>query len=128
VESVRLDLWLDVACLYKTRSEAQKACTLGKVSVNKATAKPNRQLRVGDELVIQRPMGRKQLITVLGLADKHIARAAARALYEDTTPKPTQEEIELRRLERVYRAAMTPATRPDRNQRRTLRRMKTGDF
>jgi ribosome-associated heat shock protein Hsp15 len=121
-------VWLDVACLFKTRSEAQRGCTLGKVSVNGATAKQNRQLRVGDELVIQRPMGRKQLITVLGLADKHIARAAARALYDDTTPKPTQEEIELRRLERVYRAAMTPATRPDRNQRRTLRRMKTGDF
>ena len=33
---VRLDQWLDVACLFKTRSEAQKACRLGKVSVNGA--------------------------------------------------------------------------------------------
>ena len=31
---VRLDIWLDVACLFKTRSEAQKACKLGKVTVN----------------------------------------------------------------------------------------------
>src|SRR4029450_5683851 len=29
VASVRLDQWLDIACLYKTRSEAQKACKLG---------------------------------------------------------------------------------------------------
>lgn len=123
-----MDVWLDVACLFKTRSEAQRACSLGKVSVNNVTAKPNRQIKVDDTLVIQRPMGRKQLITVLGLTDKHVAKADARTLYEDHTPKPTPEEIEMRRLERVYRAAMTPATKPDRNQRRTLRRMKTGGF
>ncbi|MEO8681291.1 MAG: S4 domain-containing protein [Vicinamibacterales bacterium] len=128
MESVRLDIWLDVACLFKTRSEAQKACTLGKVGVNGQTAKPNRQLRVGDELIVQRPLGRKQLFTVRGLADAHIARADARLLYEDRTPKPTPEEIEVRRLERIYRAATTPKSRPDRDQRRTLRRMKTGGF
>ena len=127
MESVRLDLWRDVACVFKTRSEAQKACKLGKVSVNGATAKPHRELRAGDELVIQRPLGRKQLLTVLGLADTHISRADARLLYEDRTPKPTLEEIEVRRLERIYRAAATPATKPDRNQRRTLRRLKRGE-
>ena len=105
---VRLDIWLDVACLFKTRSEAQKACTLGKVSVNGQTAKPHRDVKVGDELEIHRPLGRKQLLTVLGLADTHIARAEARLLYEDRTPKPTPEEIEIRRLERIYRAAATP--------------------
>ncbi|OFW37568.1 MAG: hypothetical protein A3J29_03280 [Acidobacteria bacterium RIFCSPLOWO2_12_FULL_67_14b] len=127
MDSVRLDTWLDVACVFKTRSEAQKACKLGKVSVNGATAKPHRELRAGDELVIQRPLGRKQLLTVLGLADTHISRADARLLYEDRTPKPTLEEIEVRRLERIYRAAATPAAKPDRNQRRTLRRLKRGE-
>ena len=127
VEPVRLDTWLDVACLFKTRSEAQKACKLGKVSVNGQTAKPHRDLKVGDEIEIQRPLGRKQLITVLGIAATHIAKADARLLYEDRTPKPTPEQIELRRLERIYWAAATPKTRPDRDMRRTLRRMKRGD-
>ena len=99
---VRLDTWLDVACLFKTRSEAQKACKLGKVSVNGATAKPHRDLKVGDEIEINRPMGRKQLLTVLGIASTHIPKAEARLLYEDRTPKPTQEEIEIRRLERGW--------------------------
>jgi hypothetical protein len=84
-------------------------------------------MKVGDELVINRPMGRKQLVTVLGVADKHVTRADARLLYEDRTPKPTAEEIEVRRLERVYRAAATPKTRPDRDMRRTLRRLKRGE-
>ena len=124
---VRLDTWLDVACLFKTRSEATKACRLNKVTVNGQAAKPHRLVKIGDELEINRPMGRKQLITVLGVADSHIAKAEARLLYEDRTPKPTPEEVEIRRLERVYRAAATPPTRPDRDMRRTLRRLKRGE-
>ena len=124
---VRLDAWLDVACLFKTRSEATKACRLNKVTVNGQAAKPHRLVKIGDELEINRPMGRKQLITVLGVADSHIPKADARLLYEDRTPKPTPEEVEIRRLERVYRAAATPPTRPDRDMRRTLRRLKRGE-
>lgn len=124
---MRLDTWLDVSCLFKTRSEATKACRLNKVIVNGQAAKPHRSVKVGDEMEIHRPLGRKQLITVLGLADAHIARADARLLYEDRTPKPSAEEIEIRRLERIYRAAATPASRPDRDQRRTLRRLKRGE-
>lgn len=125
--TVRLDQWLDYSCLFKTRSEATKACRLNKVIVNGQAAKPHRDVKVGDELEIHRPMGRKQLVTVLGLADSHIAKAEARALYEDRTPKPSPEEIEIRRLERIYRAAATPSNRPDRDHRRTLRRLKRGE-
>ena len=124
---VRLDTWLDVACLFKTRSEAQKACKLGKVSVNGSAAKPHRDVKVGDKIEINRPLGRKQLLTVLGLASTHLPKAEARLLYEERTPKPTPEEIEVRRLERIYRAAATPKTRPDRDMRRTLRRLKRGE-
>jgi ribosome-associated heat shock protein Hsp15 len=124
---VRLDTWLDVACLFKTRSEATKACRLNKVIVNGQAAKPHRLVKIGDEMEIHRPLGRKQLITVLGLADSHIARAEARLLYEDRTPKPSAQEIEIMRLERIYRAAATPKNRPDRDQRRTLRRLKRGE-
>ena len=124
---VRLDTWLDVACLFKTRSEAQKACKNGKVSVNGVVAKTHRLVKIGDELEISRPIGRKQLITVLGIAEVHIPKAEARLLYDDHSPKPTPEEIEIRRMERIYRAAATPPTRPDRDLRRTLRRLKRGE-
>jgi len=127
VADVRLDAWLDVACLFKTRSEATKACRLNKVIVNGAAGKAHRLVKAGDELEIHRPMGRKQLVTVLDVAEKHVSRAEARLLYEDKTPKPTPEEMEIRRLERIYRAAATPPTRPDRDQRRTLRRLKRGE-
>jgi ribosome-associated heat shock protein Hsp15 len=126
--AVRLDVWLDVACLFKTRSEAQRACRLGKVSVKGVAAKPHRDVRVGDELVIQRPLGRRQTIVVRGLASAHVSKADARLLYQDTTPPPTKEEVAMRQLERLYRATNAPVDRPDRRQRRTLRRLKTGGF
>ena len=124
VDGVRLDVWLDVACLFRTRSEAQKALRGGKVSANGQPAKPNRRLRIGDELEISRPFGRKQRVRVLKFAEHHVAKAEARLLYEDLTPPPTAEEIETRRMERMYRAAMTPPRAPDKRQRRALRRMK----
>ena len=121
---VRLDVWLDVACLFRTRSEAQKACRAGKVTANGQSVKPNRHLRIGDELVISRPLGRTQRLKVLALAERHIARAEARHLYEDLTPPPTPEEIEARRLERIYQAATTPLRSPDKKKRRDLLRLK----
>ena len=122
--AVRLDVWLDVACLFKTRSEAQKACRHGKIEVNGQPAKPNRLIRRGDRLELRRPFGRKQQIVVRGLAAHHVAKADARALYEDLTPAPTAEEIEMRRLERIYRAASAPPRAPDKRQRRALRKLK----
>lgn len=118
---VRLDIWLDVACLARTRSEAQRACRLGRVAVNGVTARPHRELRVGDTVAIARPSGRTQVVVVRALTDRHVAKAVARTLYEDRTPPPSPEAAEARRLERHLRAAMTAPRRPDRRERRALR-------
>jgi|SRR5947207_7970461 len=124
---LRLDIWLDIACLFKTRSEAQKACGSGKVRVNGQPARANRRLHAGDAIEIGRPFGRTQQIKVVALAERHVSRAEARQLYEDLTPPPTPAEVEARRLERMYRAAMTPPRAPDKRQRRALRKLKGKD-
>ena len=129
MESVRLDIWLDVACLFRTRSEAQKACKAGKVDVNGQPSKPHREIKSGDEIVIGRPLGRKQRLVVYAVTDTHVPRKDARALYEDLTPPPTPEEVEQRRIDRLARAFLRPqnAGSPDKRERRQLRRMKEGD-
>lgn len=124
METVRLDVWLDVACLFRTRSEAQRACRNGKVDVNGSTAKPHRDVKPGDRLIIGRPYGRTQTVVVKALAETHVARAEARQLYDDETPPPTPEELAMRRLERTFRATMAPKTRPDKRDRRILRGLK----
>jgi ribosome-associated heat shock protein Hsp15 len=126
LETARLDVWLDVACLFRTRSEAQKAVKTGKIAVNGQPAKAHRMLRVGDRLEIGRPFGRKQTVVVKRLAERHVARAEARLLYEDETPAPSADEIEMRRMQRMFRAAVTPPTTPDRRARRALRKLKEG--
>ena len=127
MESQRLDVWLDVACLFKTRSEAKRACEGGKIDVNGDTAKPNRAVREGDRIRISRGFGSVQDIIVRILIGQHVKKSEARALYDDVTPKPTSEEIEMRRMERVYRAATQAAGTPDRRRRREIRRFKEGD-
>jgi ribosome-associated heat shock protein Hsp15 len=129
MESVRLDIWLDVACLFRTRSEAQKACKAGKVDVNGQPSKPHREIKSGDEIVIGRPLGRKQRLVVYAVTDTHVPRKDARALYEDLTPPPTADEVEQRRIDRLARAFLRPqsAGSPDKRDRRQLRRMKEGD-
>jgi ribosome-associated heat shock protein Hsp15 len=124
-EAVRLDVWLDVACLFRTRSEAQRACRGGKVQVNGGGAKPHREIRPGDEVVITRPLGRRQRIRVAALADQHIAKAEARKLYEDLTPPPTPDEVEMRRMARAARLFVSPPGTPDRDERR-IRRLLRG--
>ena len=61
---MRLDVWLDITCLFKTRSDAQKAIKGGKVDVNKQAGKPQKELRLGDEIEITRPLGRRQRVIV----------------------------------------------------------------
>jgi ribosome-associated heat shock protein Hsp15 len=124
---MRLDLWLDVACLFKTRSEAKRACEGGKVEVNGDHARPNRLLREGDRLRISRGQGRSQDVIVRILMDQHIKKSEARALYDDVTPKPTTEEIDMRRAERAYTAAARAAGTPDRRRRRTILQFKRGE-
>jgi ribosome-associated heat shock protein Hsp15 len=126
---VRLDVWLDVACLFKTRSEAQRAIKGGKIDLNGQTAKPHRELKLGDVLEITRPLGRRQRVIVRGLTDKHIPKTEARALYEDVTPPPSPEEQAMLDLMRLAGPRRRPglAAAPDRREQRRLRRAKEGE-
>jgi len=121
---VRLDVWLDVSCLFKTRSEAQRACKGGKVDVNGQSGKPHRTIKTGDLIEISRESGRRQTVVVAALSDKSIPRADARLLYEDRTPPTPPEDVALRRAERVFRAAQTAAGPPDKRQRRAIRKLR----
>jgi ribosome-associated heat shock protein Hsp15 len=125
---VRLDIWLDVACLFKTRSEAQRAIKGGKVDVNGQVAKPHRVIKAGDVIEITRPLGRRQRVAVKATAEQHVRKADARLLYEDTTPPPSPEEQAILDLMRLsgHGRSMRPAPTPDRRERRRLRRAKEG--
>lgn len=118
----RLDAWLDVACLFRTRSAAAKACDAGRIEVDGARGKPHKLVRPGDRIEITLDFGRRRVVRVLGTAARSLPKAEARLLWEDLTPPPTPEEIEARMRERLSRPIH--AERPDARARRSIRKLK----
>jgi ribosome-associated heat shock protein Hsp15 len=121
---VRLDVWLDVSCLFRTRSDAKKACSAGRIDVNGQPAKAHRPIKAGDRITIARPYGRTQIVVVRDLRDRSIPKADARALYEDCTPPPPPEQVETRRMDRLLRSMHASPRAPDKRERRALRRLR----
>jgi len=126
LSTVRLDVFLDVSCLFKTRSEAQRAIKGGKVDVNGENAKPQKNVKAGDVLDITRPLGKRQRVIIQGVTENHIAKAEARKLYEDVTPPPSPAEQQMLDLIRMAgpKRRYQDLGSPDRDERRRLRRAK----
>ena len=126
VVKLRLDIWLDVACLFRTRSEAQRACKGGKVDVNGQRAKPHREIGITDEISMTRSLGRKQQVVVRKLVERNLPKGEAKQLYEDISPNPTPEEAEFLRLARLASpsARWGKSRAPEKRERRELRRLK----
>jgi hypothetical protein len=62
---------------------------------------------------------------VLAVAEQHLPKAEARSLYEETTPPPTPEQLEARRLERLL-APSHPEGRPTKKNRRLREKLTRG--
>ncbi len=121
---MRLDVFLDVACLARTRSQAKQLCEGGKVAVNGQPAKAHRLVRVGDRLELTWPGGRRRQLIIRQLAAVHVAKSKARELYEDVTPPESEEERQRRLMDRLAQPAAPPrgAGRPEKRERRRLER------
>ena len=125
-KSVRADKWLWAARFFKTRSLAATAVKGGKVHVNGHRAKASTAVRPDDRLEITK--GEVVFVVdVIGLAEQRAPAPIAQALYAET--EASQGERERRAADR--RAARIdmprPSARPDKKQRRALRRFKEGE-
>lgn len=125
-DGVRLDKWLQVARMWKTRTQATHACELGRVRVNGLPAKPHKLLAVGDRVELTQGDWERVLI-VKELKDRPVAKAEAPLLYEDQSPpKPVPDPLErLLRRPPVLREA--GAGRPTKKDRREIERWESED-
>ncbi|HSL81978.1 MAG TPA: S4 domain-containing protein [Thermoanaerobaculia bacterium] len=123
---VRLDKWLQVARMFKTRSQATHACTLSRVRVNGQSAKPHKSVAVGDRIEIERGGDWTQVIVVRELRDKPLPKAEAAGLYDDESPpRPKLSEVE--RLMRRPPVQREPGKgRPTKKERRKMERWREG--
>jgi ribosome-associated heat shock protein Hsp15 len=80
---MRTDKWLWTARFFKTRALAARACDLGRIEANGQTAKPAKEIRVGD-LVQVRTEGGDFQVEVLILSEMRGPASVARTLYRET--------------------------------------------
>src|SRR5699024_1201961 len=120
-EAVRLDKWLWASRCFKTRGVAQQAIKGGKVEINGASPKASRLVRCGDRLKVTKGEMRFEVI-VEQLGDKRVSAPLAQAMYSETeaSRKARERLAEDRRLKAA--AGVAPARRPDKRERRQLRR------
>ena len=121
--SVRIDKWLQVARVFKTRSQAGRACQLGRVRANGTVSKAHRKLTLDDRLEVQLGDWTRVLV-VKELRDKPLPKAEAPRLYEDLSPpRPVRDPLE-RLLARPAIAREAGAGRPEKRDRRLLDRLR----
>ena len=120
---VRIDKWLWAARFFKTRSIAQRACELGRISVNGQPSKPAREVHVGDLLQVKTEGGDFQ-VEVLALSDMRGPAPVAQTLYRETeaSRKLRQELAEQRKAMPHFEAVHEG--RPSKRDRRVLDRLR----
>lgn len=122
MERLRIDKWLWAARFYKTRSLASDEIGKGRVHVNEQVAKPSREIKVGDTVVMrQGPVIRT--VTVLGISQQRGPAPIAQQLYAETQDSILERE----RAAEQRRLASEPAQtiehgRPTKRDRRDIQK------
>ena len=118
--AVRLDKWLQVARMFKTRTQATRACVGGGVRVNGLPAKPHRLLAVGDRVELTQGDWQR-ILEVVEPASKPLPKTEASRVYLDLSPpRPARDPIE--RQLRTTAARERGLGRPTKRERRQLDR------
>lgn len=122
-ERVRVDKWLWAARLFKTRSQAADAVSVGRVRINGQRSKPAREAHIGDLVEVSLADGRLEIV-IRDLATQRGSAAVARQLFTET-----EESVERReRAVAQRRLAAEPAGslkgRPTKRDGRALRSLR----
>src|SRR5271170_7269841 len=120
---MRIDKWLWAARFFKTRALSAKACDLGRIESNGISAKPAREVRIGDALRIKGAGGDYQ-VEVLALSEMRGPAVVAQNLYRETDAsrelrlKAAEERKAMPAFERWY------AGKPSKRNRREIDRFR----
>ncbi len=128
MDKTRLDKWLWAARFYKTRSLAVDEITKGRVLVNGQSAKPARDVQIGDEISITKQPP-ATVVIVQAISAVRGPATVARTLYEETPDSIAARE----RASEQRRLAPEPALsihagRPTKRDRRNIERLKRDDY
>ena len=117
---MRADLYLHHVRIFKSRSLATQACDRGCVRLAGKALKPSRDLKPGDELIVER--GDLTLVLrVLACPDKRIGAPLVPTFMENLTPPENYHRASEARQLKEWTTPHQRAARPDKKQLRQIR-------
>ena len=122
--NVRIDKWLWMVRLYKTRSIATEACNAGKVKLNGENVKPSRDVRVGE--VYEVHIG--SLHKTVEVVDAPKSRVGAPLVSQYCTDLTPQSEYDRMKTLRTQEFRPHGLGRPTKRERRQLDFIKENYF
>jgi len=100
--AIRIDKWLWMVRLFKTRSMATDACNAGKVKWNGVNVKPSRNVKVDDVYVVH--IGQLvKTVQVLGTPKGRVGAALVPQFCIDLTPEEEYERVKMLRMRFEFR-------------------------
>lgn len=118
-EKLRLDKYLWAIRLFKTRRLATDACNSGKVKYMEESAKPGKNVHLGDVYNV-RTEGKHWRIKVTGLLNMRVKYADAVNFYADITPPEELERLQFQAATFHTGKRMSKIGRPTKKDRREL--------
>jgi ribosome-associated heat shock protein Hsp15 len=121
--SGRIDRWLFGVRLFKSRSLAADAVNGGKVHINDARVRPSHSVRPGDVVTFARGVIDFECV-VVAIPERRGPAKEAVACYTETDASQARREQHAQRMKLAAAMAPRPEERPDKHQRRELRRLR----
>jgi len=119
----RIDRWLFCVRLFKSRSLAAQAVGGGRVHINGARVKPSHAVRAGDLVGFSRGAIDFEC-TVVALPARRGPASEAVRCYEETPASRARREEFSARMKVAAALTPRPVERPDKHERRELRRLR----
>ncbi len=125
-KTIRLDKWLKIARIIKTRTQATEACDQGRIKLNNQAAKPAKMVKIGDTVSVKLKL-RTRTFDILDIVQKSIKAEEAKNLYREHELSPEEKDAEdIRSL--FYQAAKTYRPkfkgRPTKKERREMEKFR----
>ena len=121
--AARIDRWLFSVRLFKSRSLAADAVSGGKVHVNGARVRPSHSVRPGDQVSFSRGVIVFEC-EVIAIPERRGPAKEAVTCYTETDASRERREQHAQRMRVAAALAPRPEERPDKHQRRELRRLR----
>ena len=127
MENVRIDKWLWMVRLFKTRSMATEACNAGKVKMDGNNLKPSKNIKE-NEIYVVRIGQLEKTVQVLGSPKSRVGAPLVPQFYTDLTPPEEYERVKMlsMRFEHRDRGEGRP-TKRDRRQIEFVKNLYRGE-